>query len=290
MGHRPGPEGGDHPRSRGVYGWRLHARRLRGGSSPLARGLHTGICLRENLIRIIPARAGFTWPLRVARRGWRDHPRSRGVYGASSDHPLSVPGSSPLARGLHRQPRRQRQGPGIIPARAGFTRQRGGYYPAPEDHPRSRGVYASTSAPPSTTTSPACHWGSSPLARGLRRRVGLPHRRPRIIPARAGFTGSNDVAGHMGRDHPRSRGVYTRLLHHPAVLLGSSPLARGLLEAAAGVQVGVGIIPARAGFTTSRRPTIGPSWDHPRSRGVYFHGLDFEIINDGSSPLARGLR
>ena len=49
------------------------------------------------------------------------------------------------------------------------------------------------------------------------------------------------------------------------------------------------IIPARAGFTI-RRGSLRPSgWDHPRSRGVYFH-VRWCVMNVlGSSPLARGL-
>ena len=51
----------DHPRSRGVYSYRPHCRYGQHGSSPLARGL---LVVRVNLrsrVRIIPARAGFTY-------------------------------------------------------------------------------------------------------------------------------------------------------------------------------------------------------------------------------------
>ena len=51
----------DHPRSRGVYSpssWRM-PRRV--GSSPLARGLHIVRVANLTVIRIIPARAGFTF-------------------------------------------------------------------------------------------------------------------------------------------------------------------------------------------------------------------------------------
>ena len=71
---------------------------------------------------------------------------------------------------------------------------------------------------------------------------------------------------------------------------GSSPLARGLLAAGAHRHGRVRIIPARAGFTTTRRPTPGPRWDHPRSRGVYALNQSWHGSGGGSSPLARGLR
>ena len=52
----------------------------------------------------------------------------------------------------------------------------------------------------------------------------------------------------------------------------------------------IGIIPARAGFTISRRPARRARRDHPRSRGVYFIFGSFRWFGGGSSPLARGLQ
>ena len=50
------------------------------GSSPLARGLLVSRQHRGPIVRIIPARAGFTeWSVSSAETG-EDHPRSRGVY------------------------------------------------------------------------------------------------------------------------------------------------------------------------------------------------------------------
>ena len=137
----PPGDGGDHPRSRGVY------RRLGGesgpgrGSSPLARGLHAPLRERPAPSGIIPARAGFT-PRGPGRRGsWRDHPRSRGVYPTSGRRTAWSAGSSPLARGLPASALHRARGPGIIPARAGFTARRVRAHPRRRDHPRSRGVY-----------------------------------------------------------------------------------------------------------------------------------------------------
>ena len=58
-GHWP-PPAEDHPRSRGVYVPFSLPRRIRGGSSPLARGLPHGERMRIVIDGIIPARAGFT--------------------------------------------------------------------------------------------------------------------------------------------------------------------------------------------------------------------------------------
>ena len=214
--------------------------------------------------RIIPARAGFT----AAGRRRRRRPR----------------GSSPLARGLRRLAQRAAAVPGIIPARAGFTRPLTGPASAPRDHPRSRGVYHG-----GLSFSPV-RGGSSPLARGLPPARKRAAEAEGIIPARAGFTWRTVPA------------------HTPTA--GSSPLARGLPARVvlgdqqrriiparagftAGLEVDVGddrrIIPARAGFTGPGRWRPRAHSDHPRSRGVYLVRGRPLLRGWGSSPLARGL-
>ena len=132
--------------------------------------------------------------------------------------------------------------------------------------------------------------GSSPLARGLRRRQPADHRDRRIIPARAGFTVNVVAVASAAADHPRSRGVYSAAREWLGWGFGSSPLARGLLCQLAALIISHGIIPARAGFTLAAARNPREESDHPRSRGVY--GLmDADGFDPcGSSPLARGLR
>ena len=171
----------------------------------------------------------------------------------------------------------------IIPARAGFTRRPASRSPVSADHPRSRGVYSCRSR------SRDRHVGSSPLARGLHYASEVPNVVAGIIPARAGFTGWCSFWGSFLRDHPRSRGVYPASRPLTRSEPGSSPLARGLREALAGLETGGRIIPARAGFTTALRLPAASARDHPRSRGVYCDWAGCEERIDGSSPLARGL-
>ena len=71
-------------------------------------------------------------------------------------------------------------------------------------------------------------------------------------------------------DHPRSRGVYNKVISKILVRNGSSPLARGLP-----------MMPGITGMATT---------DHPRSRGVYPARARSSSAASGSSPLARGLR
>ena len=277
-GRRP-----DHPRSRGVYLGGAAPEAVKAGSSPLARGLQAYGRVNGSGPRIIPARAGFT--LGCGRRSppRSDHPRSRGVYpwpGCASAWPT---GSSPLARGL-----RALAGPGrapsrIIPARAGFTRPLTGPAVASRDHPRSRGVYSGWRG---LSFAPR---GSSPLARGLHRPRHHHHRRRRIIPARAGFTEPRPACAPGRQDHPRSRGVYATISAAVMVVIGSSPLARGLHPGTVQGPCGRRIIPARAGFTAGGAAGGLRGTDHPRSRGVYSCAVAHAIGCGGSSPLARGL-
>ena len=232
---------------------------------------------------IIPARAGFTRVRPPGPCGMQDHPRSRGVYSSSGTAANRRLGSSPLARGLPIPTRPHGPVPGIIPARAGFTPRGPGGDPRRPDHPRSRGVYPRAHVDRSRPS------GSSPLARGLHRGKVIGAYTMRIIPARAGFTSHNDWTPPKGPDHPRSRGVYLRSFSTRLSPWGSSPLARGLHLERLTAHERPRIIPARAGFTRCSAPRTPAPMDHPRSRGVYLGDHVPGRHPEGSSPLARGL-
>ena len=110
------------------------------------------------------------------------------------------------------------------------------------------------------------------------------------VPACAGFTSGTRSRRSRTWDHPRSRGVYDRDFKAAGDVLGSSPLARGLLGPLGPADIAYGIIPARAGFTAGPCRYRTGSWDHPRSRGVYTEQRRRPASDRGSSPLARGLR
>ena len=201
-----GPGRPDHPRSRGVYVRCQLPLLFLSGSSPLARGLPADSSRGNHRDRIIPARAGFTRKARASSQSATDHPRSRGVYAPVVILENKDAGSSPLARGLHASGGRGLVLSGIIPARAGFTSRGKAPRFLRRDHPRSRGVYW----PASPTNSG--RRGSSPLARGLLALLLARLLVVRIIPARAGFTGSPAGGRRARRDHPCSRGVYQTTL------------------------------------------------------------------------------
>ena len=160
----------------------------------------------------------------------------------------------------------------------------GSDYVTREDHPRSRGVYKPRSR------HFRAYAGSSPLARGLQAILWTAWRSRRIIPARAGFTRRASPPFQGPWDHPRSRGVYDAGATKADVARGSSPLARGLLGSGRMTARILGIIPARAGFTPTVAAGAHRYGDHPRSRGVYAMEKGEITAEEGSSPLARGLR
>ena len=132
--------------------------------------------------------------------------------------------------------------------------------------------------------------GSSPLARGTLVLTFTVEDCERLIPARAGNTHVGMVAGVLCAAHPRSRGEHLTIPLPLPALFGSSPLARGTHFPLVGAQVGVRLIPARAGNTCRWVMVWWPLAAHPRSRGEHLGVGASEGTVAGSSPLARGTR
>ncbi len=130
--------------------------------------------------------------------------------------------------------------------------------------------------------------GSSPLARG-RPLISFQKANSQwLIPARAGQTISIPIQDHTVWAHPRSRGADKFHTHLPDLGPGSSPLARGRLAEPLRCRDCRGLIPARAGQTSSPPETTNRSPAHPRSRGADRIDPSATWIMVGSSPLARG--
>ena len=89
-------------------------------------------------------------------------------------------------------------------------------------------------------------------------------------------------------DHPRSRGEHAHWWGNPVGQSGSSPLARGAPNPPHTDSSLAGIIPARAGSTSSPVRRTAARRDHPRSRGEHYPLLGAGLLFTGSSPLARG--
>ena len=195
-----------HPRSRGDHGLPSMPWMLRRGSSPLARGPHTGTGIYELIDGLIPARAGTTAWAKNATGGRRAHPRSRGDHEFALKRVSGGRGSSPLARGPQAAACSWSVSAGLIPARAGTTNFKSPPLRFAQAHPRSRGDHMESPLKSQASL------GSSPLARGpplLANGDVWPHG---LIPARAGTTWSCLLQAVCPGAHPRSRGDHASTL------------------------------------------------------------------------------
>ena len=173
----------------------------------------------------------------------------------------SCAGSSPLARGPPGFLDWFNGTLGLIPARAGTTYRCDRVPQGWRAHPRSRGDHFIKNFNNLAGT------GSSPLARGPPTKPAKRLGESGLIPARAGTTRLRYRWYLPGRAHPRSRGDHSSELNRLSAVTGSSPLARGPPFGKVKHYTPPGLIPARAGTTTS--PIFSPPLDgaHPRSRG-----------------------
>ena len=274
----------DHPRMRGEH--LLHRRTGRSidGSSPHARGTPRIVAVPSYPHRIIPACAGNTSRRTRWDYYWPDHPRMRGEHVYGIGVASQAYGSSPHARGTRGQACVAAPAHRIIPACAGNTCRDGAHSHPRADHPRMRGEHVGC------VCQMAGRHGSSPHARGTPRPLLARALIHRIIPACAGNTGLDAAATQVTADHPRMRGEHVGDYPGIGVPCGSSPHARGTLDAGADQYRSWRIIPACAGNTSGVRRLGLVMADHPRMRGE--HALVRRIVTGttGSSPHARGTR
>ena len=154
------------------------------GSSPRMRGALSISFLPGFGLRIIPADAGSTMPIRTNKIAHKDHPRGCGEHTSAGVRFADSRGSSPRMRGAHPSDLRIVCQPGIIPADAGSTRTDQGTFTGFMDHPRGCGEHEVTSS---------SFWslsGSSPRMRGAHIIHFVYQIMERIIPADAGSTSS----------------------------------------------------------------------------------------------------
>ena len=220
--------------------------------------------IRKPRARIIPARAGQTHADR--RQGGRtsDHPRACGANVVARLRGREDHGSSPRVRGKHVQAVPLAHQPRIIPARAGQTAKRTETRCRASDHPRACGANYPTVWEATSKN------GSSPRVRGKPHGAARPLHAARIIPARAGQTGTDERRRGAPSDHPRACGAnqLDARRHHRRRR----------------------IIPARAGQTQSHHGGLRPGTDHPRACGANAATCFSRSASAGSSPRVRGKR
>ena len=193
-------------------------------------------------------------------------------------------GSSPRGRGKLQRVAVVVDPLGLIPARAGKTAtcqrsaSRGGA------HPRAGGENAEGWEAGGAIS------GSSPRGRGKhRRRIRMEAPR-RLIPARAGKTRAGTTANPSGSAHPRAGGENVSSMTRTLFASGSSPRGRGKRSRALQMETRPRLIPARAGKTIDREPTLIIARAHPRAGGENGGAGSVGFSSPGSSPRGRGKR
>ena len=252
------------------------------GSSPLTRGKPRPGRIPGPPPRLIPAHAGKTTWTGAYSPPTKAHPRSRGENRCGHRRGCGRRGSSPLTRGKHRRPARDRRGLGLIPAHAGKTPRASRQRLGTRAHPRSRGENFVN------CVSILSSLGSSPLTRGKPCASLDDCYPPGLIPAHAGKTQVTPSLGLALWAHPRSRGENDYFPTGATLREGSSPLTRGKLVSPSLSCRGLWLIPAHAGKTpVLARRSVGAG-AHPRSRGENRKSNERRPNRWGSSPLTRG--
>ena len=171
---------------------------------------------------------------------------------------------------------------GLIPARAGKTDMVVPFSVVGWAHPRACGENSCSRARAPSKV------GSSPRVRG---KPTSPPQLPYhlgLIPARAGKTNIVGISGCRCTAHPRACGENHLAARVRVPDCGSSPRVRGKLHELVHADAPVGLIPARAGKTsTHSRASSRPS-AHPRACGENLKGAPTPLLPPGSSPRVRG--
>ena len=254
------------------------------GSSPRVRGkhdLHEGHGPQRGLI---PACAGKTvWDAGFTFEG-EAHPRVCGENSRRRAPDVEVAGSSPRVRGKRSQRRAMLCAGRLIPACAGKTAVRRGWWCRCGAHPRVCGENSTVAAVHPRIA------GSSPRVRG-KRRMGRRSRDPDgLIPACAGKTDRHRRAHRRWRAHPRVCGENSMTSTVFGTRAGSSPRVRGKPYMSRPGTAWLGLIPACAGKTPPRTSSASARTAHPRVCGENMWARAFGRAYVGSSPRVRGKR
>ena len=150
------------------------------GSSPHARGTHSGSNVFEANYRFIPACAGNATGRLMNGSGVSVHPRMRGERCLFPQHGFLQLGSSPHARGTQPYVKVKDLADRFIPACAGNARMASRRFLLTTVHPRMRGERLCR------VVTPPSNLGSSPHARGTRPQPSVCGESGRFIPACAG--------------------------------------------------------------------------------------------------------
>ena len=237
----PEPDSAVHPRMRGERQKILDERTGESGSSPHARGTHSGVFGLGVNARFIPACTGNARQALPAQGRNAVHPRMRGERLPTLPYEAEPIGSSPHARGTPSHSARSHPAARFIPAYAGNALGNSLNTARETVHPRIRGERGRQHG------GGVMRDGSSPHTRGTRCTcVALP-RYTRFIPAYAGNAQASRSAPDSRPVHPRIRGERWVFTIFRRCLVGSSPHTRGTHEGHLRSGISIRFIPAYAG-------------------------------------------
>ena len=254
------------------------------GSSPRVRGKLPGFSSFPHARGLIPARAGKTSTPTSKPSAPRAHPRACGENAFFLRGMRRLMGSSPRVRGKPGPEGHEHPASRLIPARAGKTSRPPVVRGTRSAHPRACGE--------NIECRPECapDDGSSPRVRGKRACRPGGRRRRRLIPARAGKTGSTRTPCCTRTAHPRACGENPHVRLPNGRIFGSSPRVRGKQRGVGDQDGGSGLIPARAGKTPLHDGPLRGGRAHPRACGENLTPAGRFVIQGGSSPRVRGKR
>ena len=130
--------------------------------------------------------------------------------------------------------------------------------------------------------------GSSPPVRGAHVAANRNLTGAGLIPARAGSTSPLPGSSAGSGAHPRPCGEHHCTMRASSTSRGSSPPVRGALVGWDIICSSLGLIPARAGSTSSCSFCSRSAWAHPRPCGEHIPTRSASTSPWGSSPPVRG--
>ena len=273
-----------HPRAGGENSPDARGANPRAGSSPRWRGKRVGRKAEALSLRLIPALAGKTRSVRVARSIEAAHPRAGGENLTLKRYSSMDTGSSPRWRGKLRLGWGMLGCMRLIPALAGKTLGLGERKTFPRAHPRAGGEN-------SVLVSLARFLrGSSPRWRGKPPNHPINTLSSRLIPALAGKTKSSRSRSTAAPAHPRAGGENCLSQGGQLRSVGSSPRWRGKPARSFVLLEKSRLIPALAGKTSKSESFEISSTAHPRAGGENLFRAREIAGGAGSSPRWRGKR
>ena len=273
-----------HPHMRGEYGGPVASEIVVRGSSPHAWGILRRTIDGALQARFIPTCVGNTQAATRLPYQHAVHPHVRGEYAVELKRAPQIVGSSPRAWGILFVPLLLLKGRRFIPTCVGNTLAAQPDGRCGSVHPHVRGEYHARRGLGDLDV------GSSPRAWGILLAPVMNETGIRFIPTCVGNTQAPPFLECLPAVHPHVRGDYVGICSIVGDGDGSSPRAWGILVDVVVGRAGGRFIPTCVGNTGGLGSSSPYLSVHPHVRGEYRYPMAMEVIWNGSSPRAWGIR